>query len=163
MSPDNQRLTANDRANLVAYLDGELTEAESQSIATKLTHSTTARHEVDGLEKTWELLDYLARPKASPDLTTQTLTEVRRLDERGGQMLATAGTATRRAAQVAALLLALAAATGVGYALARWAWPDPTARLARDLSIAEHLDEYRDVPSFEFLQHLDATFTEDDH
>jgi hypothetical protein len=37
----------------------------------------------------------------------------------------------------------------------RWLWPDPTSRLVRDLSLAEHLDEYRDVGSFEFLHLLD--------
>ena len=38
--------------------------------------------------------------------------------------------------------------------LTHWVWPNPTARLARDLPIAEHLDEYRDVGTFEFLETL---------
>ena len=38
-----QRLSPEDRANLVAYLDGELTEAESRAMATKLSLSATAR------------------------------------------------------------------------------------------------------------------------
>ena len=45
-------------------------------------------------------------------------------------------------------------ALGLGYAATRWAWPDPTARLSRDLPIAEHLDEYRDVGSMQFLEEL---------
>ena len=45
-------------------------------------------------------------------------------------------------------------AVGVGYAITQGVWPNPTARLARDLSIAEHLDEYRDVGDFEFLDAL---------
>jgi hypothetical protein len=43
---------------------------------------------------------------------------------------------------------------GVGMAITRWAWPNPTDRLARNLSIAEHLDEYRSVGDYQFLQEL---------
>ena len=46
------------------------------------------------------------------------------------------------------------AAIGLGYAVTRWAWPDPTLRLVRDLTLAEHLDEYEEVGSFEFLNQL---------
>ena len=34
---DRQRLNPEERANLVAYVDGELTEAEARSLSTKLT------------------------------------------------------------------------------------------------------------------------------
>ncbi len=70
-SPEQQRLTPAERSNLVAYLDGELNEAESRAIATKLTKSATARREIEGLEKTWELLELLPRPKASEDFTAR--------------------------------------------------------------------------------------------
>src|SRR3954451_11306178 len=86
MGPDQQRLTPNERADLVAYLDGELGEAESRAIATKLAHSATARREVEFLEKTWELLEYLPRPKASEDFTARTLTEVLNADLMGGRL-----------------------------------------------------------------------------
>ena len=43
---------------------------------------------------------------------------------------------------------------GVGYALTRWAWPDKTERLVHDLTLADHLDEYLEVGSFEFLTEL---------
>ena len=69
MVPDQQRLSTEDRSNLVAYLDGELTTPRPGSIATKLTQSVTARREVEALRKTWELLDLLPRPKASEDFT----------------------------------------------------------------------------------------------
>ena len=49
------------------------------------------------------------------------------------------------------------------YALVARAWPHPTARLARELSLAEHLDEYLDIGTFEFLEALDksAEFAKD--
>ncbi|MBX6316007.1 MAG: hypothetical protein IRY99_24305 [Isosphaeraceae bacterium] len=154
MAPE-QRLTMAERANLVAYLDGELSEDEARAIATKLTQSPTARREVEVLEKTWELLDYLPRPEASPELMTRTLTQVALQAARGDQLAAVAGQAARRLLQAAVCLLTALGCLGVGYAATRWLWPDPTARLVRDLPLAEHLEEYREVGSFEFLQLLD--------
>ncbi len=46
------------------------------------------------------------------------------------------------------------ASLGLGFALTRWALPDPAGRLARDLSVAEHLEEYQEIGSFEFLDEL---------
>jgi anti-sigma factor RsiW len=154
MVPEQQRLSPAERANLVAYLDGELPEAEAQVIATKLTHSATARREAELLQKTWELLEHLDRPQASEALTERTLTEVRQIVERGDRLetafLQAARRALRNTVWIGVSLLALAAA----FALVRWVWPSPSERLARELPIAEHLDEYRDVDTFEFLDEL---------
>ena len=154
MGPDQQRLTPAERFNLVAYLDGELNEAETRAIANKLARSATARREVEALERTWELLDHLPRPGASEGFATRTLTGAQQIAVAGDRFESavqqTAVRAARAALWVAASLLALA----TGYALTRWAWPNPTARLSRDLPIAEHLDEYREVDTFEFLEAL---------
>ncbi len=80
MRPEQFRLTPDERADLVAYVDGELPEAHSRSIATKLTHSATARREVEMLEKTWELLDHLPRPELTEQFSEQTISEIRRLE-----------------------------------------------------------------------------------
>ncbi len=157
MVPDQQRLSPDDRSNLVAYLDGELNDAEARAIATKLTQSTTARREVEALRKTWELLDLLPRPTASEDFTERTLTVAEQRAGRGDRMATAATDVTRKVgimlawAGLSALLFAL------GHALTLRVWPDPTARLARNLSIAESLDEYRDVGSIEFLEMLDTS------
>jgi anti-sigma factor RsiW len=152
--PEQQRLSPAERGNLVAYLDGELNEAESRAMATKLTQSPTARREVESLEKTWELLDFLPRPKAPENFTERTLSEVRQLEAKGGQFetafVRTAQRLIRASLWVAASLLTF----GLGFALTQWAWPNPTTRLVRDLSIAEHLNEYLDVGDFEFLKEL---------
>lgn len=150
--PEQHRLTPAERFNLVAYLDGELNEAEAQAIATKLTKSPTARREVEALEKTWEMLELLPRPQVSPDFTAKTLTEIEHLDRAGEQFESRVKQTTLRAIRMSVWVVASLAALGVGYAITQWIWPNPTARLARDLSIAEHLDEYRDVGRFEFLE-----------
>jgi anti-sigma factor RsiW len=154
MGPDQQRLTPSERANLVAYLDGELNESETRAIATKLAHSATARRELEFLEKTWELLDYLPRPNVTEDFTARTLTQVLREDLEGGLL----GSAMRQKTVMGLRAIVWAAAAvlafAFGYILTKWAWPNPSERLTRDLSIAEHLDAYRDVGTFDFLEEL---------
>jgi hypothetical protein len=153
MVPDQQRLSSEDRSNLVAFLDGELNDDQARVIASKLTQSVTARREADALGKTWELLDLLPRPRASDDFTARTLIIAIRPGRPGDPMVSVV---TRRVvagvvwAAASALLLVL------GYFLTIRVWPNPTARLARDLPIAESLDEYRDVGNLEFLELLDA-------
>jgi anti-sigma factor RsiW len=155
MVPDQQRLTPEDRSNLVAYLDGELNDVQARAMATKLTQSVTARREADALRKTWELLDLLPRPKVSEDFTARTLTMATQGIVPGDRMATAASAVARRVlvglacAAVSALLFVLT------FFLALRVWPNPTARLARDLPIAESLDEYRDVGSLEFLELLD--------
>jgi hypothetical protein len=155
MAADQQRLTPNERADLVAYLDGELGEIESRVIATKLTQSVTARREIEALQKTWELLDHLPLPRASEALSQKTLTEVGQLSLAGDKMADAATRTARNALRLGLWVLASLFCFGVGLVLTRWVWPDPTARLTRDLSIAVHLDEYRDVGSIDFLEGLD--------
>ncbi|SIO34318.1 hypothetical protein SAMN05444166_3941 [Singulisphaera sp. GP187] len=154
MGPDQQRLTSAERSNLVAYLDGELNEAEAQAIATKLTKSATARREIESLEKTWSMLDHLPRAQASDDFTARTLTEVQRLSTEGGRFESAVRQTTQRVLRAAVWMVVGLLAVGTGYAITQWVWPNPTARLARDLSIAEHLDEYREVGSIELLEIL---------
>ena len=153
MGPE-QRLTPVERANLVAYLDGELNEVETRSLSTKLTLSPTARREVEALEKTWELLERLPRPITSNALTERTLWEVKRLSEQGGKFETAVKLAVRRALRASFWVGVSVVAFGVGFALTEWVWPNPTARLVNDLPLAEHLDEYRDVGSFDFLKEL---------
>ena len=111
MVPDQQRLTPDDRSNLVAYLDGELNDAQARAMATKLTQSVTARREADALRKTWELLDLLPRPKASEDFTARTLTVATRGADPGDRMATAASALARR------ILVGLACAAGLGPAV----------------------------------------------
>lgn len=163
MATEPQRLTDLERSNLVAYLDNELDPSEADYLRTKITLSVTARREIEALEKTWELLDYLDRPKASEELTSRTLAEVVKIDSRGGELDDAAGRVGWVASRVLACVATAIVTLGIGYVVTRWVWPDQNARLARDLPIAEHLDEYREAGSFEFLKMLDTSpsFNED--
>jgi anti-sigma factor RsiW len=149
-----QRLSPEERANLAAYIDGELTESEARVISTKLSFSPTARREVESLKKTWELLDYLPRPKASEDFPDRTITSLRSLDAKRVSWEQAISGWLGPAVRIAVCLAVASASIAAGFALTRWAWPDPEARMARELSLAEHLEEYQEVGSFEFLEEL---------
>jgi anti-sigma factor RsiW len=155
--PEQLRLTPDERADLVAYVDGELPESTSRALATKLTQSATARREVEMLKKTWELLGHLPLPEVDRQFSERTLTEIRRLDLKSPVWESSVRTWLNRAIQLAIYVVLAALGVGLGYGATRWLWPDQSARLARDLSLAEHLDEYLEVGSFDFLTELADT------
>jgi hypothetical protein len=152
--PEQLRLTPDERADLVAYVDGELPETHSRAISTKLTHSATARREVEMLQKTWEMLDYLPRPELTQEFSEKTVSHIRRLELDGQAWEPVLASWSARAALVLAYVVIGLASLGLGYSATRWIWPDPTVRLLTDLTLAEHLDEYERVGSFEFLTEL---------
>src|SRR5262245_59248344 len=149
--PEQLRLTPDERADLVAYVDGELPEVAARAIATKLTQSATARREVEMLQKTWELLGHLPMPQVDAQFSERTITQIRRLQLEVPAWDPRFRFWALRSMHALLLLVLCGAGLGLGYVAARWFWPDPAARLARDLSLAEHLNEYLEVGSFEFL------------
>ncbi|MEW4566339.1 hypothetical protein AB1L88_00585 [Tautonia sp. JC769] len=152
---DHLRLTADERADLVAYLDGELAEDRVRILEEKLTRSLSGRREIDSLRSTWDLLDLLPRPPADDAFTERTLTLASERPDGDDRLVGAARVVVRRLVSLAVALVVLALGGVSGYAATRWIWPDPTARLARDLTIAERLEDYQAVGSFEFLRRLD--------
>ena len=152
--PEQLRLTPDERANLVAYIDGELPDAISRVLSTKLTQSATARQEVEILKKTWELLGHLPFPTLDAQFSERTITEIRRIELKSPAWESSVKSLSSWAVQIVAYLVLGALAVGLGYAGTRWLWPDPSGRLARELSLAEHWEEYLEVGSFESLKEL---------
>src|SRR5207248_2727321 len=66
-------LSENDKAELVAYLDGELDEHATQAVEAKLATDADARAELDTLKQTWGMLDYLPKASPSPNFTNRTM------------------------------------------------------------------------------------------
>src|SRR5260370_281071 len=71
------RLSAEQRENLTAYLDGELDDAQTQEIEQVLAASEVARHEIDMLSRTCDALSVLPTHKASGEFTRKTMTNLR--------------------------------------------------------------------------------------
>ncbi|QDV38083.1 hypothetical protein ElP_60310 [Tautonia plasticadhaerens] len=157
MAAEQLRLNADERADLVAYLDGELTGDRSRAIAEKLTRSVSGRREVEALESTWGLLDLLPRPRAGEEFAERTLSQVIDAPTSEARLVGAARETIRRVLALAAIAAVVSLGAAAGYAAARWLWPDPTARLARDLTIAERLDDYQAVGGLDFLRRLDQS------
>lgn len=157
MASEAQRLTAGERANLVAYLDGELTELESRALAAKVALSPTIRHEVTALEQTWSLLDELPRPQATEEFTARTVSLAITQPAVEDQLANLADRTVRHVVRIAAMgIAALAVLLGARFATA-WIWPDRTAQLAAELPLAENWRAYQEVGSLEFLRALDES------
>ena len=152
--PEQLRLTPDERADLVAYIDGELPEGISRALATKLTQSATGRREVNMLKKTWELLGHLPVPEVSSQFSDRTLTAIRRIETTTPAWNPRVKNWTTRGAHVLAYVLMAGITLGIGYIGTLWIWPDPSAKAARDLTMLEHLDEYLEAGSFDFLSEL---------
>jgi len=67
------QLSEEDRAELVAYLDGELDEEAAQALEARMSRDQELRAEADAMKKTWEMLDFLPRAEPSASFTHRTL------------------------------------------------------------------------------------------
>jgi anti-sigma factor RsiW len=166
-----------ERAALVAYLDGELDEESAQDFEARLSREPDLRAEAEALKKTWELLDYLPRPEPSGGFTHRTLERLAVRETavlRNGKphrwaWLAPAGWA-------AAMLFAMAG----GLIAAHYWWPGPgqagkeqpdrvklaqddfNAKMARNLSPIENQRIYGPVEDLDFARGLAEIHDEDE-
>ena len=151
------RLNSEDRDNLVAYLDGELDEPSTRRIERALAGSEVARHEVEMLTRTWELLDLLPTVVAPADFTQRTVTAARELETTVPLARRPWYRAARCGLTVAGWACALAGAAVVGFLAAhRWV-PGAHDPVVRDLDLLQNLGDLREAGSVEFLRELEAS------
>ncbi len=148
------RLTAEQRSNFVAYLDGELDEQQSREIEQLLSQNEVARHEMESLAATWEMLDVIPRPQASESFSQKTM-ETLQLENRefsledhpwvqsARQVLALAG------GWVVVVLCGV-----VGFVAARSLPPAQADSMIQNYPLLQQLDRYQEVGTPEFLERL---------
>ncbi|HKI36741.1 MAG TPA: hypothetical protein VKA46_33105 [Gemmataceae bacterium] len=142
-----------DRATLVAYLDGELDEEAARQVEARMTQDPAVRAEVESLRRTWELLDYLPRAEPSPNFTHRTISLV--TGEHKAALLARRRRRRRLFAAAWAAAVLLAALGGFG-AVTLLVPREPTdEELAHDLRVLENRKLYDQVDSISFLKELD--------
>jgi anti-sigma factor RsiW len=149
-----------ERAHLVAYLDGELDEAAARAVEAKLGRDPKARAEADALRQTWDLLDYLPKAEPSPAFTNRTLDRVSALKPSMSTRLFKRP--WNRWAFRLSWAAAVLAAVGLGYAVVRWMpqryMPGASQneqQLVRDLRVIENLNLYQNVDDIQFLHDLE--------
>jgi anti-sigma factor RsiW len=154
--PNSSPLNERERADLVAWLDGELEGESARALEAKVSLDPAARAEADALRKTWELLDYLPRPEPSASFTHRTLSRLAPAAE--GRPRRGLWQRWRRPVLGAGWAAALVLAAVGGYAgYSRFAPPrEPGEReLVRDLRIIENKRYYDWAEDIDFLRALD--------
>ena len=126
------RLNADQREDLVAYLDGELPDEQVKQIDHVVANSAVARHEMEALARTWELLDVLPPSKASDDFLTKTMANLKVLETPFRLTDQWWFVPVRRV-----------------FAIAGW-----ITILLNDLPVIENLDHLQEVRELEFLNEL---------
>jgi anti-sigma factor RsiW len=153
-------LSEEDRANLVAYLDGELDETAAQALEARLNLEPALRAEADAMRQTWGLLDYLPKAEPSPTFTHRTLERLS-LEKRplSTQLALPVRRLPWRLALgwAAALLVASGAGLGLGF---YFGGPAPDALLEADgpmirhLRVAEKWRYYENAEDLDFVRQL---------
>jgi anti-sigma factor RsiW len=158
------RLSAEQRDNLVAYLDGELEEPQSQELEQVLAESVVARHEVDMLSRTWDLLNVLPGVKASEEFSRKTLSSLRAAEAPSKSQLGDElWNKIRKGAVLAGGVALLLGAAALSFQATRHWLPDENEELLNDFDVINNLDDYSEVGDIEFLKILKANRTLAEH
>jgi len=152
-NPEPQAEGSSIDEELVAYLDGELSPEDSRRVEALLASKTEVRLKLQGLQRSWELLDELDPTPVDEAFTrtTMEMVAVAAADEVARSQAALPRIRRRRWLWGLGGTIAVGLA---GFAVGWWLWPDPDRLLLRELPVLEHLEEYRQVQDFRFLKRL---------
>lgn len=156
------RLNAEQREDLVAYLDGELPDEQIQQIDHIIARSEVARHEVEALARTWELLDVLPPARASDDFANKTMTNLKVMEQPFILTDQWWYVHVTRMVAIGGWIAALLVCGWLGFQITRYWVPNPNEALLQDLPLIENLDQYQDVGDIEFLNLLKQSSMFDD-
>ncbi len=138
---------------LVAYLDGELSNAERQAVEASLAANRPQREVLNSLEGVWDCLDHLPQPEASDQFTRTTIEMITVQADRDLASLEQKQTHRRRARSLLTAGLAIVSLLA-GVLTAATFWPNPDRALLRDLALLKNLDAYLELDDVQLLQAL---------
>lgn len=146
-------LSDEERADLVAYLDGELDGAAAAALEARIQQDPGVRAEAEAFRKTWQLLDYLPRPQPTLQFTQQTLERVAAERPRVAGRSVALGVGW-----AAAVVIAGVVGFAGGRRLPRSAEPalpfDVDCALVKDLGVIENQRLYEHADGLDFLRAL---------
>lgn len=148
------RISPEQRANLTAYLDGELDESATADIEKVLARSAVARNDVELLARTYDLLDQLPRYQLTAAFTERTIATVRLELSRPDMSQTLWYQAAARNVRPVVWCVLLFAASTIGYLITQAWTPNEADMLARDFDVIRQLDVYQDVGDAQFLDAL---------
>ena len=157
----NERSTPNDSGileeELVAYLDGELPDAERARIDKRLVEDPAVQRKMAQLQKAWDLLDMLSKAEPDAEFTRSTVEMVAIQQEKDAEQL-------QVSAQRSTWLwfagggLAIALSLAAGFFIASNQMEAPERQLLQDYPVIQRVDELqhavRNAESVDFLERL---------
>lgn len=149
---------------IVAYLDGELDEADCTRLERALASSPPLRGYAESLDRTWQLLDSLAEPSVSDEFIHRTLASLATIEQSDEQTARTAKFSwTRLLAAIPfakVLIWTLAGFLGCSAGLfmarssSRQQKDSEDVRLLRQLELLEEYPRIYPIPSAAFLKQI---------
>lgn len=142
---------------LVAYLDEELEPEHRARVEHRLAADARYRDKLKHMQKSWDMLDVLARSEPDEGFTRTTVAMVALKAKEATDV-------QKESTQRLGLLFRLAVAVGtlgcglIAYSVGSWLLSAPDRQLVRDLPVIEHLDEYNHAESVAFLRSLEELF-----
>lgn len=138
---------------LVAYLDGELPDAERARIEKRLAGDADCQRKMAQLQKAWDLLDLLQKSEPDAEFTRSTIEMVAVQQEQEAEQLQSSAQRSKTLWFVGGGL-AIALSLAAGFLLARYQLEAPERQLLQDLPVIERVDQLRHADSVEFLERL---------
>lgn len=149
---------------LVAYLDGELPDDAAREVEQTLASDPTMRAEVEQLNRAWELLDLLPRPRASSEFSSRTLATLQVTDvttdlaaEPDTTPTLALETGRVRRWSVSPWWICVggwALICLLGFVVGRHSARSHSEEWLDDLPVLEHFDVYREIGDERFLREL---------
>lgn len=154
-SPNTLTTTAAESIDeeIVAYLDGELDADAEARVVRRLSDDAAYRARLGQLQQAWDLLDNLRASEADEDFVHSTVAMVAVQAEADARTMRLKAIRRRNFTWAAVAGVALASLAG-GFAIVRHRLAEPDRNFIRDLSVIEHVDEYRYIDNIDFLKEL---------
>jgi hypothetical protein len=136
-----------------AYLDGELDSEEARALEERVRSDPKTRGMLEGLDRTWSLLDRLDRVDVDEQFTRTTIEMVAIAAAEEVDRWKSAAPRRRRRTLIAAAVGMMGAALGGFLAVAAY-WPNPNKQLLQDLPLLKEVDEFHQIDGVDFLRRL---------
>jgi hypothetical protein len=138
---------------IIAYLDGELSEVESNRVEQRLSSDETYRRQMQSLDRVWSALDELPGVAAGERFSKTTMEMVVDSVEQEMQQRTEALPRLRRK-RYAAVGMFVVAAVLIGALGYRMVYGNPNKMLLADLPVIERVDIFSQFQSLDFLRQL---------
>jgi len=142
-----------EREELVAYLDGELSHAESESVELQMRADQEVRAQLQQYDRVWNALDHLPRATVDDNFARTTI-EMATVEARKDIASQTAMLPIRKRNYRLKLMGMAVAATVLGFMALSTILPSENRTLYTNLPVVSQLEAYSEVRDIEFLRKL---------